>query len=151
MINSPVSSLTHAYMPGGRLTPSRSPACPLRTPETRPSQIPCGAADLYCPAGSAAPTFAGAGVFTIGDFDGEYGPDAPPSGAGAGNASSNGLRRRPDDARGAAYRSGVAACPAGWYCTGDGLGSECPPGYFGGEVSWCGTRAICLAGGWNWC
>lgn len=41
---------------------------------------------------------------------------------------------RPDDDRGAIFRSGVAICPAGWYCTGDGVGSECPPGTYGSEV-----------------
>lgn len=104
--------------------------------------MPCGAANLYCPAGSAAPIFVDAGFYSIGNYDGSYSSssDTPPTAsvfANANASSSNGQAAgagRPDDDRGAAFRSGVAVCPAGWYCTGDGAGSACPPGLYGSEV-----------------
>ncbi|CAM9924988.1 unnamed protein product, partial [Laminaria digitata] len=123
-------------------------------------QVPCGAANVYCPSGSSAPIFVDAGSYTTGVYrmnDQEYhGSESETSTASrfssAKNASSNndqaGTTGRPDDARGAAFRSGVSPCPAGWYCTGDGGGSECPPGLYGSEMGLSdpACSGVCAAG-----
>lgn len=83
--------------------------------------------------------FVDAGFFTIGNYDGSYRSDTPPTVSVVvnPNSTSNGQAMRagrPDDDRGAAFRSGVTLCPAGWYCSGDGAGKKCPPGLYGSEV-----------------
>ena len=66
--------------------------------------------------------------------EGYHVPEPAISGFATNASGDQALTGRPDDARGAAFRSGVSSCPVGWYCTGDGGGSECPPGLYGGEV-----------------
>ncbi|CAM9410937.1 unnamed protein product [Ectocarpus sp. 12 AP-2014] len=122
------------------------------------NQVPCGAANLYCPAGSIAPTFVEPGFYTTGNHDASYGLHTPGTASafpsfdsgttGVGGRDAGAGAKRPDDDRGAAFRSGVAVCPAGWYCTGDGAGSKCPPGVYGGEVGLSdpACSGVCAAG-----
>ncbi|CAM9769849.1 unnamed protein product, partial [Hapterophycus canaliculatus] len=116
------------------------------------SQVPCGAANLYCPVGSAAPLFVDPGFFATGDYDGaEFAVDTASSAfASSSNSGIGGTMgaARPDDRRGAAFRNGVSVCPAGWYCTGDGAGSECPAGLYGSEVGLSdpACSGVCAAG-----
>lgn len=92
---------------------------------------------MYCPRGSVAPTFIEAGFYTVGGYniavDGleSTGLEIADRAVNASNGQAGVL---PNDARGAAFRSGAASCPAGWYCAGDGGGRECPPGFYGSEV-----------------
>lgn len=85
-----------------------------------------------------------AGSYTTGDFgvaDGYHGSETAASGF-ANSSDHQAASGRPDDTRGAAFRSRVSLCPVGWYCTGDGGGSECPPGLYGSEVSRCHDVAV---------
>ena len=104
--------------------------------------MPCGAANLYCPAGSAAPSFVDAGFYSYSSAVSGLPATTAGLSAFSNNTYASSSRRagvaegyRPDDGRGAMFRSGIAVCPAGWFCTGDGSGSECPPGSYGSEVS----------------
>ncbi|CAM9593374.1 unnamed protein product, partial [Ascophyllum nodosum] len=108
------------------------------------TESPCGAAHLYCPSGSAAPIFVDPGFYTIGSYgvangNGHVGYDGYnlltkiAVGESVNGNDNRALVNRPDETRGAAFRSDVALCPTGWYCTGDGAGAKCPAGLYGSE------------------
>lgn len=124
-------------------------------------QVPCGAANLYCPRGSAAPVFVDRGFYTVGGYQFDSGQrstlekgffydavvvhdDFNPlttTTTNSNDINNNGNKEvsgktmvMPDLPRGASFRSDVVVCPEGWYCTGDGSGSKCPPGTYGSKV-----------------
>lgn len=109
----------------------------------------------------------GPGFFTTGDYDGVQNSDSGSglgtstatvaaaiavgiasttvAGIGIAGGSGDGVgAAAPGDRRGAAFRRGVAVCPAGWYCTGDGAGIECPAGVYGSEVGGQAVGVSCV-------
>ncbi len=83
--------------------------CPLASNSSR--AFPCGAARVFCPAGSGAPQPVTPGYFTQ--------PAGHPSTPAQAAAESGALR------------GSQAPCPPGYYCTTSGLPSPCPAGRYG--------------------
>lgn len=83
--------------------------CPVAS--VSPTQQECGGVNVFCPPGSVVPTPVSSGYYTIGAISA---PLLPTS----------------DDE---STRTSQQQCEPGYWCSG-GVRSECPAGYFGGDV-----------------